>query len=112
MSNATSKRYEDIACRYRKKSGYKIIARNISYRFGEIDIVAFEGRTMVFVEVKGGRSFRLPRYRVDERKLRRLELAAQRYISTEKPTFSETRLDVIEVLNDGEVNHLKAVGRW
>ncbi|HCO70175.1 YraN family protein [Mesotoga sp.] len=112
MSNDFGRRYEELACEYLKKSGYKVKARNVSYRFGEIDIVALKGKTLVFVEVKGGSSFRLPRYRVDERKLRRLEFAAQRYILSEKPVFSEARLDVIEVLENGKVNHLKAVGRW
>ncbi|MBN2219004.1 MAG: YraN family protein [Kosmotogaceae bacterium] len=112
MSRESGKRYEDIACEYLKKTGYRIIARNVTYRFGEIDIVALEGKILVFVEVKGGSSLVLPRYRVDERKIRRLELAAQRYILIEKPEFDEARLDVIEILGNGVVNHIRSVGRW
>ncbi|AFK06378.1 putative endonuclease related to Holliday junction resolvase [Mesotoga prima MesG1.Ag.4.2] len=112
MSKESGKRYEDLACEYLKENGYRIIARNVAYRFGEIDIVALEGKILVFVEVKGGSSLVLPRYRVDERKIRRLELAAQRYILTEEPKFEEARLDVIEILESGAVNHFRSVGRW
>lgn len=53
MSKESGKRYEDLACEYLKENGYRIIARNVAYRFGEIDIVALEGKILVFVEVKG-----------------------------------------------------------
>lgn len=45
-------RGEDYAARYLKRKGYKIIALRDRSRLGEIDIVAVEGRTVVFVEVK------------------------------------------------------------
>ncbi|MBI1249161.1 YraN family protein [bacterium] len=45
-------RGEDYACRYLKKKGYKIVARQDRSRLGEIDIVAVQQRTVVFVEVK------------------------------------------------------------
>jgi putative endonuclease len=112
MSNDLGRAFEDKACEYLKKAGYRIKGRNISYRFGELDIVAMEGDVLVFVEVKGGNGYQLPRYRVDERKLRRLEMAVQKYIMSFKPEFSEMRLDVIEVLRSGEITHLKGVGRW
>lgn len=43
---------EEIACQYLKKQGYQILERNYRIRGGEIDIVAREGQTLVFVEVK------------------------------------------------------------
>lgn len=43
---------EEIACEYLKKQGYKILERNYRIRGGETDIVAKEGVTLVFVEVK------------------------------------------------------------
>lgn len=45
-------RGEAFACRYLKRKGYRIVARQDRSRLGEIDIVAVEGRTVVFVEVK------------------------------------------------------------
>src|SRR5688572_12898222 len=45
-------RAEDLACNYLKKQGYKIVATNFLIRGGEIDIVAKDGESLVFVEVK------------------------------------------------------------
>ncbi|HOI63732.1 MAG TPA: YraN family protein [Mesotoga sp.] len=112
MSRELGRQFEELACAYLKNTGYRIVARNVSYRFGELDIVAYDGRVLVFVEVKGGNGFSPPRYRVDERKLRHLEMAANRFIAQERPKFDEIRLDVVEVLNTGEINHIKSVGRW
>ena len=44
--------YEGVAARYLQKKGYRILQRNFRCRQGEIDIVALDGRTIVFVEVK------------------------------------------------------------
>ena len=43
---------ENIACEYLKKQGYKIIARNLYIGKSELDIIAKDGKTLVFVEVK------------------------------------------------------------
>ena len=43
---------ENLACEYLRKQGYKILERNYRIRGGEIDIVAQDGSTLVFVEVK------------------------------------------------------------
>lgn len=53
MQNKITGNYgEEIACVYLKKQGYKILARNYRIRGGEIDIVAKDGETLVFIEVK------------------------------------------------------------
>lgn len=43
---------ETLAAAYLKREGYEILARNYAYRGGELDIVARDGNTIVFVEVK------------------------------------------------------------
>lgn len=43
---------EEIACKYLEEKGYFIIKRNFFCRFGEIDIIAKQEQTLVFVEVK------------------------------------------------------------
>ena len=43
---------EDIACSFLEKNGYSVAARNYTVRGGEIDIVAYDGEHVVFVEVK------------------------------------------------------------
>lgn len=49
---------EDAAVRFLEGEGYRIVARNVRFRHGEIDIVAEEGGALVFVEVKTRRSDR------------------------------------------------------
>lgn len=43
---------EDAVCRWLKRRGYRILGRNFSCRFGELDIIARKGRYLAFVEVK------------------------------------------------------------
>ncbi|MCQ2105703.1 MAG: YraN family protein [Fibrobacter sp.] len=43
---------ESLAAAYLRRLGYEILARNYAYRGGELDIVAKDGNTIVFVEVK------------------------------------------------------------
>lgn len=45
-------RYEELAAQYLMKKGYNILERNYRNRFGEIDIIAKDGNTIVYVEVK------------------------------------------------------------
>ncbi len=51
-TRAVGKYYEEKAAAYLQEKGYRILARNFRCHQGEIDIVAQEGRTIVFVEVK------------------------------------------------------------
>ena len=98
--------YEDRAVSYLKKRRYEIISRNYRTRFGEIDIIAREGKTLVFVEVKGGKEN--PRFRVNRDKMRKIELTANHFLNTHDVTYSEIRLDVIEITSDG-VKHFKGI---
>ena len=50
--DASGQRGENVAARYLRNLGYKIIIRNFRCPLGEIDIIAKDGRTLVFVEVK------------------------------------------------------------
>lgn len=49
-------RGEDIAAQYLLEHGYKITARNWRCKWGELDIVALEGQTLVFIEIKTSRT--------------------------------------------------------
>jgi|LZCG01.1.fsa_nt_gb putative endonuclease len=79
----TGKRGEDIACQYLRQQGYEIIARNWRSRFGEIDIIARDGDSLVFVEVKTrtGSGFGGPEGALDERKRGRIIATAKAYLS-------------------------------
>ncbi len=101
------KRYEDIACSYLKKKGFKIVYRNYRTKFGEIDIVAYKKGSLIFVEVKGGKGY--PRYRVDPNKMKRIELTANKFVSEFKKKVKEVRFDVIEV-TENKIVHIEGVG--
>jgi putative endonuclease len=112
MSRIAGREYEEIACRYLKAKGFDILERNVNYGFAEIDIIAKFKKTLVFVEVKGGNPDFPPRLRINRKKLKKIEMAANRYISSKKPYFESCRLDVIEVLSNGRINHIDGVGGW
>jgi putative endonuclease len=76
---------ETYAAHTLRHRGYEIIARNLRYATGEIDIVAREGGEMVFVEVKTRRSgshYSLPEDSITDVKMERLEAAIDAYFDT------------------------------
>jgi putative endonuclease len=93
---------EDLAHRYLRGQGCTIVARN--YRTlsgsGEIDLVAWQGKTLVFVEVKTRDSaeFGAPERAVDAGKERRLRTAARDYASRAGVEWERTRFDVVGVV--------------
>lgn len=94
------KRAEELGAADLVRLGYKIIERNYRCRWGEIDVIARDGPTTVFVEVRSRRSNRptSPAESVTERKQEKLVLAAQHYLtSREMPSGTDCRFDVIEV---------------
>ncbi|MFW6121395.1 MAG: YraN family protein [Petrotogales bacterium] len=110
MSKIVGKAYEDIACRYLTAKGFNILERNVNYGFAEIDIVSKYKKVLVFVEVKGGNPDFPPRLRINRKKLKKIEMAANNYIMRNNPYFDSCRIDVIEVLSNGSINHIEGVG--
>jgi putative endonuclease len=92
-------RFEDIACRYLRSRGYKILDRNIYLMRKELDIVAMDGDTIVFVEVKGRRSnaYGSPAEAVGAVKRRRVVLAATAYLRKRQLLNRPCRFDVLGV---------------
>ena len=91
---------EDTAVRYLEDQDFIILNRNWRTKAGELDIVALDGNTVVFVEVKT-RSFRgdLDLYRtVSLRQIRRNRIAAQLYMRAMDKTPSVGRFDLIEIV--------------
>ena len=72
---------EELACKYLFANGYKIIERNFRIRGGEIDIIALDGETLVYIEVKTRTSYQFgrPEESITLRKLKFLERAAKFY---------------------------------
>ncbi|MDE6399090.1 MAG: YraN family protein [Clostridiales bacterium] len=101
---------EEIACAYLKKAGYDILHRNFSTEIGELDIVASDGKGLVFVEVKTrlNNAFGTPAEAVDYRKRRKINAVAAQYIKKFRLYEIPVRFDVVEVwLQDRSVNHIE-----
>jgi putative endonuclease len=99
------KRGEAVACRALVSEGYRILAQNYRCPLGEIDLVARQGRTLVFVEVKSesGGSGILPKARVDRKKQRKILQVAQFYLKEKGIQGVSARFDVVQVqFNEGD----------
>ena len=92
---------EDQAAKYLRKKRYRIVGRNFSCRFGEIDLIAEDREFIVFVEVKTRKSdaFATAREFVTGAKQERLRATAQLWLQ-QNPTKKQPRFDVIEVYGD------------
>ncbi len=93
-------RGEEVACSALKRAGYRLLKRNYRCPLGEIDIIARQGRTIVFVEVKSESGPRgiLPKDRVDERKQRKMIHVAQFFLKGKRLRDVSARFDVVQVM--------------
>ena len=93
------RRGEDVAARYLARQGYRIIARRERILRGDIDIIALDGRTVVFVEVRSrsDTSHGHPVETIDQRKQRRLVDLANAYIRRQRLEDCSVRIDVVTV---------------
>lgn len=94
---------EDIACRYLLEKKYEILERGFRLLRGEIDIVALDGETLVFVEVKArtDESHGRPEEAVTPGKQRQLRRLAQGYLVSHPRPGADCRFDVIAILFRG-----------
>lgn len=99
---ALGRRGEDIACDHLIGKGYEIIRRNYRLLRGEIDIIARDGDTLVFVEVKAraDESLGRPEEAVTPAKQRQIRRIALGYVSDNPPGEVDCRFDVIAILFD------------
>jgi TIGR00252 family protein len=108
---------EQAAAARLEAAGYGILARNYRARPGEVDIVADDNGTLVFVEVKTrrGEGFGRPAEAVTRRKQGKLMATAQCYLKQYGLYDKPVRFDVVEVLLTGgetNINHIvNAFGR-
>ena len=96
---AFGKRGEDLACEELQRRGYAILDRRFRTRCGELDIVARDGRVLVFVEVKArsSSSFGSPFESVTWQKRHRLSRMAAAYLWQKRLPESACRFDVVGV---------------
>jgi putative endonuclease len=96
---------EEEAARFLTRSGYSILDRNVRTRAGEIDLVAKEGKTLVFVEVKTRRDLEggdPPQAGVHTRKQNRLAKLAHGYLKLKRIRQTPCRFDVVAVIINDE----------
>ena len=94
------RRGEELALRFLKKQGYRIIDRNYVCKLGEMDIIARERDTLVFVEVKARTStaFGPPQLAVNSSKQRQLSKVALSFLKENRLEDAKARFDVVAIL--------------
>lgn len=90
---------EQIAAQYLQKQGYKILETNYSKRYGEIDIVALDGKVLAFVEVKTRISsqYGTPFEAITPWKMKSLIKTAEFYAMSHPKLPQELRIDAVAV---------------
>jgi putative endonuclease len=88
---------EDEAVRWLEGQGYRVVERNVTNHGGEIDLVARQGETLCFVEIKAraGTAYGPAIAAVDARKQRRISRAAALYLAVHGLHSSPCRFDVL-----------------
>lgn len=101
---STGRRAEQLVAARLEAAGWRIIARNARSRHGELDIVALDGRTLVFVEVKAGRAGAAfgperPILSIGPRKQLQVRRLAAAFMATRRdlPRYERIRFDAVGV---------------
>jgi putative endonuclease len=94
------KKGEELALGFLKRSGYRIIEKNYICRIGEMDIIAKEKDTLVFIEVKTrtSRMFGPPQLAVNPSKQRQLSKVALNYLKEKQLEDVKARFDVMAIV--------------
>ena len=95
--------YENLVAEYLKTQGYEILEKNYRCRIGEIDLIAKEGETLVFVEVKYRRDDKMgnPKEAVDRKKQKKISMTAAYYLMRKCGRMDiPCRFDVAAVLGE------------
>ena len=99
---------ENIAKNYLIGQGYRIVKTNYKNTIGEIDIIAYDKDTLVFVEVKYRKTatFGLPREAVNQNKQHKIRMVATSYLKKYRLFDKPCRFDIVEILGN-EVTIIK-----
>jgi putative endonuclease len=102
---------EAMAARQLEKRGYKILARNHRTRLGEIDLIAMDGQTLVFIEVKARRSGRFgsAKHAVTPAKQKKISRVALSYLKETNQTDASARFDVVALDAGQDTGHLEII---
>jgi putative endonuclease len=104
VERANGARGEDLAMRFLQARKFVVVGRNFRPRSGrgEIDIIAWDGDTLVFVEVKSAVDDErgTPDRAIDRYKRERLEWAARAYLSKARVAWEKSRFDIVTLIGD------------
>ncbi len=99
---------ENAACEHLARHGLRVVARNVSYRLGEIDAVAVDGDVLVFVEVRSRERAGFAAASIDAAKRARLRRAAQLYLRAHYGQhWPACRFDAV-IVEAGRIEWLRA----
>jgi putative endonuclease len=108
----TGSKAEQRAVSLLVRKGYRIVERNFRTKLGELDIIAREGPTLVFVEVRSRRdgTYGSALDAVGWRKQRKVTRVAMQYLARRKPLFVTCRFDVVGITGD-DIVHIQDAWR-
>jgi len=100
-------RGEELAAAFLVRNGFELVERNFRCKGGEIDIVAKDGKTLVFVEVKSRKTltYGVPQLAVTHFKQRQISKAALTWLAKNHKHDSPARFDVIAILLNNDYQH-------
>ena len=118
VRHVRGRRGEALAAEHFERLGFEVLARNHRTRFGELDLVAYDGETLVFAEVKtrrANRAGRGPWEALHEPKRKQVRRMAAAFLIEpgDRPRSAELRFDAVGVIIDGQghlvrLDHLEA----
>ena len=100
---------ETLACWYLRLKGWQILARRARVPGGEVDIIARRGRTLAFVEVKARADEATAGFALDEWRLRRVAVAAERLAPRYARAGDDMRIDALFIIPRRWPKHLTNV---
>jgi len=102
---------EAMAARYLKKQRYKILEQNYHTKLGEIDIIAKDGETIAFVEVKARKSehYGNPKWAVTPKKQRKISMVALYYLKTTNQSDAKARFDVVAISSVSDTPQIEII---
>jgi len=105
------KQGENDAVAHLKRNGYRILIRNYRTRLGEIDIIAKDGKSLVFIEVKARKSehFGSPKWAITPVKQRKMSMVALQYLKETQQIQTKARFDVVTVGPEGKAARIEII---
>lgn len=100
---------EALAIAYLQKNGYRIVEKNYRCRFGEIDIVALDRKTVCFIEVKTRSTdqYDRPEVAVHKQKQHKLSRVALWFLREKRLNNVRARFDVLAIRKRGKLNEIQ-----